>query len=103
MTIIAEIGLDVTRVPLEGRHLSVRTIPPGEPIPGLPETVSPLLCCAGYLRLTVDISELSDNYDVTPTALPDFVRNFVEASRQPVARAGTPGRNGASTSYSGGQ
>jgi len=67
-----------------GRGLSVRTISPGEPVTGLPDTISPLLAALDTYDSPLEMSELSSTYGVPPTALADFVHGFVQASRQQV-------------------
>lgn len=62
------------------RDLTVRTIAPGEPVAGLPEMGSQLLAALDTYDSPLDITELADTYDVTPTTVTDFVRDFVAAS-----------------------
>ncbi|MBA3527888.1 MAG: NmrA family NAD(P)-binding protein, partial [Propionibacteriaceae bacterium] len=67
-----------------GRHLPVRTISPGEPIPGQPEFVGQLAAVLASYDSPMDISELSRRYGVAPTTLAEFVAGFLANSRSPV-------------------
>lgn len=67
-----------------GREVPVRTIAPGDPIPGLPDIVSELAAALASYDSPMDVSELSRTYGVAPTTLADFVHRFVATSRQRV-------------------
>ena len=62
-----------------GREIPVRTVPPGEPIPGLPDFVAELLASLELYESPLDMSELSRTFAVRTTSLHDFVRRFVAA------------------------
>ncbi len=68
-----------------GRDVPVRTIAPGEPIPGSPDIVSELAAALASYDSPMDVAELSRTYGVTPTTLGDFVHDFVATSRQRVS------------------
>jgi len=67
-----------------GQEVPVRTIAPGDPIPGLPDFVSELAAALASYDSPMDVSELTRTYAVAPTTLADFVHRFVAASRQQV-------------------
>ncbi len=67
-----------------GREVPVRTIAPGEQIPGLPVFVSELAAALASYDSPMDVSELTRTYGVAPTTVADFVHGFVGASRQRV-------------------
>lgn len=60
-----------------GHEVPVLTIPPGEPVPGLPDMMSHLLAALETYDSPIDMSELPVAYGVTPTSLADFVRSFI--------------------------
>jgi len=66
------------------QKVPVRTIAPGDPIPGLPDIVSELAAALASYDSPMDVSELTRTYAVAPTTLTDFVHRFVAASRQQV-------------------
>lgn len=65
-----------------GRDISVRTIEPGEPAPGLPDVVAPLLAALDTYDTPMDMTQLTGQYGVRPTTLAEFVHSFVTTSRQ---------------------
>ncbi|MGI8537097.1 MAG: hypothetical protein ACR2K2_11500, partial [Mycobacteriales bacterium] len=67
-----------------GRDVPVRTIAPGESIPGLPAIVSELAAALASYDSPMDVSALTRTYGVAPTTLADFVHGFVATSRQRV-------------------
>lgn len=62
-----------------GRKIPVRTVPLGEPVPGLPDFVAELLASLELYDSPLDMSELSRTFGVRTTSLHDFVRGFVAA------------------------
>lgn len=62
-----------------GREIPVQTVPPGQPIPGLPDFVAELLASLEFYESPLDMSELSRTFGVKTTSLHDFVRGFVAA------------------------
>ncbi|MDQ3735449.1 MAG: hypothetical protein M3400_15895, partial [Actinomycetota bacterium] len=69
-----------------GREVPVRTVEPGEPVPGLPEVITPLLSALNTYDSPMDMSQLASQYGVRPTTLADFVHGFVTTSRPPDGR-----------------
>jgi NADH dehydrogenase len=67
-----------------GRHLALNTVPPGQPVPGLPDFITELLAVLDTYDSPIDITELASTYGVTPTPVADFIRDFLAANRQPV-------------------
>ena len=67
-----------------GREIPVRTVPPGQPVPGLPDVVAQLLAGMETYDSAFDSSELASTYGVTPTSPAEFVRGFIAANRQGV-------------------
>jgi uncharacterized protein YbjT (DUF2867 family) len=63
-----------------GREVAVRWIDPGEPAPGIPEVVHPLLWAFEAYDSPLDMRELVATFGVTPTPLADHVRGFVQAA-----------------------
>ncbi len=64
-----------------GHEVPVRTIAPGELVPGLPDMMSQVLAALETYDSPIDMSQLAHTYGVAPTSLADFVRGFVAASR----------------------
>jgi Predicted nucleoside-diphosphate-sugar epimerases len=62
-----------------GRDLPVRTIAPGESIPGVPDIVSELAAALAGYDSPLDMTELSRTYGVVPTPLADVVHDFATA------------------------
>lgn len=62
-----------------GREIPVRTVAPGEPVPGLPDFVAELLASLEFYESPLDMSEPSRTFGVKTTSLHDFVRGFVAA------------------------
>lgn len=60
-----------------GREIPVQTVPPGEPVPGLPDFVAELLASLELYESPLDMSELSRTFGVRTTSLHEFVRGFV--------------------------
>jgi uncharacterized protein YbjT (DUF2867 family) len=60
-----------------GREIPVRTVRPGEPVPGMPEEVNGLFQMLETYDSPLDMSALAATYGVTPTRLEDFVSAFV--------------------------
>ncbi len=65
-----------------GRPVGLRTVPPGQPVPGLPDFVAQLLAVLDTYDSPIDISHLTSAYDVTPTSIADFTRDYVAANQQ---------------------
>ena len=60
-----------------GREIPVQTVPPGEPVPSLPDFVAELLASLELYESPLDMSELSRTFGVKTTSLLDFVGGFV--------------------------
>jgi uncharacterized protein YbjT (DUF2867 family) len=67
-----------------GRQVPVRTIAPGESIPGVPDIVSELAAALASYDSPMGVSALTRTYGVTPTTLAEFVHGFIATSRQRV-------------------
>ena len=67
-----------------GREVPVRTAAPGEPVPGLPAVIAPMLAALDTYDSPMDTTQLSAQYAVRPTSLAEFVHGFVTTNRQPV-------------------
>jgi uncharacterized protein YbjT (DUF2867 family) len=63
-----------------GREVPVRWIDPGEPVPGIPEVIHPLMWAFETYDSPLDMRELSARFGVTPTPLADHVRSFVQSA-----------------------
>jgi hypothetical protein len=64
-----------------GRDIELRTVSPGEPVPGLPENVAQLLAMFDTFDSPVDMSEMARTYGVQPTRLQDFVAALASSTR----------------------
>ncbi|MDX6260884.1 MAG: hypothetical protein QOH84_2572 [Kribbellaceae bacterium] len=67
-----------------GRPVELRTVPPGQPVAGLPDFVAELLAVLDTYDSVVDSSDLASSYSVTPTSVVEFARELVAANRQQV-------------------
>ena len=63
-----------------GRELPVRTVRPGEPVPGMPEQVNGLFQMLETYDSPLDMDAMAVTYGVTPTELTDFVHAFVSTA-----------------------
>ena len=63
-----------------GREIPVRTVRPGEPVPGMPEQVNGLFQALETYDSPIDMSALAATYGVSPTRLEDFVHAFVSTA-----------------------
>jgi uncharacterized protein YbjT (DUF2867 family) len=66
------------------REIPVRTVAPGEAVPGFPPMMNQLLAAMDGYDSALDMTAVAETFGVTPTSLDDFVRGFVAASRTPV-------------------
>ncbi len=64
--------------------LTVRSLEPGQPLPGLPDSVGGLVASMEMYDSPLEMDSLAGDYGVVPTPLADFVRDFVSGSRQQV-------------------
>jgi uncharacterized protein YbjT (DUF2867 family) len=64
-----------------GRAVPIRSVAPGEPVPGLPPALAELLAHLDTYDSVVDMTQTARTYGVTPTSLCDFVVDFLR--RQP--------------------
>jgi hypothetical protein len=64
-----------------GRDIELRTVSPGEPVPGLPENVAQLLATFDTFDSPVDMSEMTRTYGVQPTRLQDYVAALAASTR----------------------
>lgn len=64
-----------------GREVPVRSVQPGQPVPGLPDVVAQLLAMMETYDSPIDSSELAGTYGVTQTPLAEFVRDFLASNR----------------------
>lgn len=60
-----------------GREIAVRTVMPGDPVPGIHEAVGPLLAGFDAYDSIIDMSELNREFAVTPTSLEEYARRSV--------------------------
>jgi NADH dehydrogenase len=65
-----------------GRELPVKTIAPGQPIPGVPGIVSELAAALAGYDSPLDMTELNTTYRVTPTPLADYVHTYINTTSQ---------------------
>jgi uncharacterized protein YbjT (DUF2867 family) len=57
------------------RPLRSRGVPPGEPVPGIPDQVLPLLASLDAYDSPMDTRQLADDFGVRQTSLEDFARH----------------------------
>jgi NADH dehydrogenase len=67
-----------------GHPLTVSSLVPGQPVPGMPDSVVGLLAAMETYDSPIEMDDLASAYGVVPTPLADFVRDFVAGSRQQV-------------------
>ncbi len=67
-----------------GRTIPVRTVPLGQPIPGMPPMITELLNALETYDSPLDTTALATTYRITPTRLVDFVHGFIQTSRHHV-------------------
>lgn len=70
-----------------GRAVPIRSVPPGTPVPGLPDAVSSLLTALDTYDSPLDMTEMSRTFGVPPSSLADFTRNFVATAPQAAGMA----------------
>lgn len=63
-----------------GREIPVRTVPAGDPVPGMPEQVNGLFQLLETYDSPLDMNATAATFGVTSTALGDFVRAFVSTA-----------------------
>ncbi|MGE5242739.1 MAG: SDR family oxidoreductase [Betaproteobacteria bacterium] len=63
-----------------GRHIPVRRVAPGEPIPGVPEPIWGIAAALEAYDSPVPMEETSRRYGVSPTSVRDFARSRLAAS-----------------------
>jgi uncharacterized protein YbjT (DUF2867 family) len=62
-----------------GRAIAIRSVPPGEPIPGVPEAVSGIAAALESFDTVIPMEEMARQYGVTQTSVLDFARARVAA------------------------
>ena len=62
-----------------GREVPVRTVPLGQPVPGLPDIAGELLTALETYDSPLDMTDLAAAYRINLTTLADFVRSFLAA------------------------
>ncbi|MET3164065.1 MULTISPECIES: SDR family oxidoreductase [unclassified Arthrobacter] len=78
----------VTAFELElGLRIPVQTVPPGQPVPGLPDLLSGFLALLETYDSRLDATELSTRYAVVPTTLQAWVHRFVQESADTFKKA----------------
>jgi len=66
-----------------GREVPLRTVPLGEPVPGMPDLLSGFLTALETYDSPLDSRQLSRTYGVEPTTLRDWVHHFVAVTARP--------------------
>ena len=67
-----------------GTDVPVRTVAPGQPVPGLPDFLTGLLVALETYDSPIDSSALAAAYGIRPTTLAEFAHDVVAASREHV-------------------
>lgn len=62
-----------------GRPIELRTIAPGEPLPGLPQVVSELAAGLEFFDSALDMRETAATFGVQPTPLESYLRRTLQA------------------------
>jgi NADH dehydrogenase len=62
--------------------IQVITVNPGQPVPGLPDSMTTMLAGLEFFDSPVDMTELSIKFDVKLTSLEEFARRFVEQAKR---------------------
>jgi NADH dehydrogenase len=65
-----------------GREIPVRTIPLGEPVPGMPPEVNGLFQALETYDSPLDMAATAATYGVTPTPIAEFVHRFVSTAHR---------------------
>lgn len=65
-----------------GRALDIRSVPLGQPVPGVPDMAMGLLASLEGYDSPVDSSVIAETYGVTPTTLTQFVHEHVVGTRR---------------------
>ena len=60
----------------------MRTVPVGQPVPGMPDLLSGFLTALETYDSPLDMTEPSRTFGVPPSTLGDFVREFVARAGQ---------------------
>jgi NADH dehydrogenase len=63
-----------------GRPVQVRVVNPGEPVPGLPEAIVPLLTGMGMFETPIEMTETARTFNVQLTPLEQVVRRSLPAA-----------------------
>ena len=63
-----------------GREVTVRSVPPGQPIEGFPQVVADIMAGLDMSESVVDTSPLAAEFGVTLLTVDDFAREMVKAS-----------------------
>lgn len=66
-----------------GREVPLRTVPLGQPVPGMPDLLSGFLTALETYDSPLDSRQLSRTYGIEPTTLDDWVQHFVAATARP--------------------
>ena len=64
-----------------GREVDVRTVPPGDPVPGLPDVMVQLVTGMETYDSVLDMDVIRATFDVRQTSLREFVDGFVGVAR----------------------
>ncbi len=62
--------------------IQIITVNPGQPVPGLPDSMTTMLAGLEFFDSPVDMTELSIKFDVKLTSLEEFARRFVEQAKR---------------------
>jgi uncharacterized protein YbjT (DUF2867 family) len=60
-----------------GREVPLRTVPLGQPVPGMPDLLSGFLTALETYDSPLDMTQVARTYGVAPTTLQDWVHGFV--------------------------
>ena len=67
-----------------GRRIPVRTVPPGQPVPGMPDLLAGFLAMLETYDSRLEMADLAAQYGVVPTSLTSWVHRFaLETSGAP--------------------
>ncbi len=65
-----------------GRDIPVRSVAPGQPVPGLPDSLAGMLAGLDYFDSPIDMKELIDNFSINLTSMADFATAFIRDAKK---------------------
>jgi uncharacterized protein YbjT (DUF2867 family) len=63
------------------RSIPIRSVAPGQPVPGLPENMVGMLTSLDFFDSPIDMNELSSTFGIKLTSMTDFASAFIENTK----------------------